>query len=76
MVHWQCICFVRFSWATQFHGVLRCVAAQMYIGKLIGKTNQNTESYNHKPVCDQVKLQLVCFVFEAESALMVRGRWI
>ena len=40
------------------------------------KTKQNTESYKHKPVCNQVKLQFVCFVFEAESALMVRGRWI
>ena len=38
------------------------------------KTKQNTESYKHKPVCNQVKLQLVCFVFEAESALMVRGQ--
>ena len=66
--------FFRFSWAKQFHGVLLRVAVQMDIGKLVGKPKKTQRVMSINRCAIQVKPLFVCFVFEAESALIVRGR--
>ena len=75
-MHWQRICFVRHSCATQFHVVLLRVAVQMDIDKLVGKPNKTQRAMSIKRYAIQIKLLLVCSVSEAESALIVRGRRI